>query len=673
MSQYSKTGGKSYQDIYGITQEVKMSDIREFYGLTGPVSLNADLNNSAGGTIPNTNPNSGSNTSMGYGVVSNGRKVAKIGATQVITSGTSWSSRETASTVAEYSIHLTGAGASGGGVSTNQQREGISSGGGGGGSALIGMVNTDFANSSSPSATISIGAGGSFHTYAASSNSGNSGYNGGNTTWTHQGSYATNVRAYGGYRGFKSRQGPYDATAGQVTSTQLAGTAVGEGSTAVGSSGSWGQAATGFGRGYLIPSGGSGGTGGDGPGGTIGSDGKRATSGGSPAMGQATGLQGGSASSSGYTAGVATNAPGILAEWETDLSTDQFKGGNCANHSSGAAGTPTIPPGYGGGSGSSTSESGAGAVHTGGSGLIAVTYYGLTFNDTFRITTSQQELNLATWLTSQGWNGTDAISVTVVNGVYIWSDDTATAGLTIPSSLNGLLTLRNNGYIIGKGGQGGYRNANDFGTGGGDGEAGGPAISNSATGVTLINGYGAYIAGGGGGGGGDEDDADDAGSGGGGAGGGNGGAYPDRRASPGYDGPGGAIGQAGSNGFRTGNGRTSGSGGGAGGGGGAANTTDGGGGGGGGRILPGTGGAGGPQGDESHYEAGSDGGSAGNAGGDTNTGRDYGGGGGGGGWGARGGNVTTADGTSNGGAGGAAISGTAVSLTNSGTIYGSVA
>jgi hypothetical protein len=306
------------------------------------------------------------------------------------------------------------------------------------------------------------------------------------------------------------------------------------------------------------------------------------------------------------------------------------------------------------------------------SGQMAINeWYGSHRTQTFTISSNQQELNLSTWLSANGWDGSAKADVTVNSSVWIWSDETSTAGLTISSSLNGLITLRNYGKIIGKGGQGGYRNENDFGTGGGDGEAGGSAISNSATGTVIINASGAFIAGGGGGGGGDQDGADDAGSGGGGAGGGNGGAYPDRRASPGYDGPGGAIGQSGSNGYRTGDGRTSGSGGGAGGGGGAANTRDGGGGGGGGRILPGSGGAGGPQGSESYYVAGSDGGSAGNAGGDTVTSRDYGGGGGGGGWGARGGNVTTDDGNSSGGAGGAAISGTAVSLSNSGTIYGS--
>lgn len=374
---YSKAGALSFADIYGAAQQRSMSDIREFFGITGSISLNGDLNSSVGGAIPINNPTAGGATSMGYGVVSNGRIVTKIGTTEVITSGTSWTPRETASTVAEYSIHLTGGGASGGGSSTHQGREGWAAGGGASGSALITMTNTDFSNPASPSATIAIAAGGSSHTYIASTNSGSAGYNGGITSWVHQGSYAGNTRAWGGYRGFKSRQGPYTATSAQVTSTQLAGTAVGDGSTAVGSSGSWGQAASGFGRAGLVPTGGAGGTGGNGPGGTVGSDGKKATGGGSPAIGALDGENGSEVGGSGYNVGSATAAPALLAEWETDVTAAQFRGGNAAIHSSGAAGTPTIAPGYGGGSGGSTSEVGAGGVRAGGQGAILVTYYGV--------------------------------------------------------------------------------------------------------------------------------------------------------------------------------------------------------------------------------------------------------------------------------------------------------
>ena len=269
----------------------------------------------------------------------------------------------------------------------------------------------------------------------------------------------------------------------------------------------------------------------------------------------------------------------------------------------------------------------------------------------FTISSNQQELDLETYLTGEGWSGSAFVELTIGSGVYIWSDDTATAGLTVSSAFANRLTIINNGYIIGKGGQGGYRanNATD----------GGPAISNSAAGVKLTNASGAFVAGGGGGGAGSPDSgSDDAGHGGGGAGGGRGGGTLSGRVG----GAGGAIGQVGGNGGSSYSVGTA-YGGGAGGGGGGATDINGGGGGGGGRILGSgaTGGAGG----NSTYDGGA-GGANGDAG--SNQATTYGGGGGGG-WGAAGGNA----GSYTGGAGGAAISGTSITVTNNGTIYGSQA
>lgn len=263
----------------------------------------------------------------------------------------------------------------------------------------------------------------------------------------------------------------------------------------------------------------------------------------------------------------------------------------------------------------------------------------------FIITENQQELNLSTYLTAQGWNGSEKVVVTIDSGVYIWSDDTSVGGLTIPSSMNGKVTITNNGYIIGRGGNGG-------------GYDGGPALVNNATGVTLINASGAYIAGGGGGG---------AGRGGGGAGGGDGASGFRQSVGTLNGGSGGAVGQSGTaaqTAYSGGNGGA-GQGGGTGGGGGGGTTYYDpayGGGGGGGRILTGTGGAGG-SGDPLGPVYGGSGGSANNTGSSGSNG----GGSGGGGWGAAGGG-------SGGGAGGAAISGTAIaSYTNNGTVYGSTA
>lgn len=271
-------------------------------------------------------------------------------------------------------------------------------------------------------------------------------------------------------------------------------------------------------------------------------------------------------------------------------------------------------------------------------------FYGGVREFSHTISSNQEEIDLSTYLTAQGWNGTDVVNVTIASGVYIWSDDTSVGGLTIPSSMNGLVTITNNGYIIGRGGDGG-------------GNDGGPALVNNATGVTLTNASGAFIAGGGGGG---------AGRGGGGAGGGDGATGFRESVGTLLGGVGGDVGQAGTAAqvaYSGGNGGA-GQGGGAGGGGGGGSTffdPSFGGGGGGGRILPGTGGAGGT-GDPSGPVFGGDGGGSNNAG----SGGTSGGGSGGGGWGAAGGG--------GGGAGGAAISGTAIATyTNNGTVYGSTA
>jgi hypothetical protein len=191
----------------------------------------------------------------------------------------------------------------------------------------------------------------------------------------------------------------------------------------------------------------------------------------------------------------------------------------------------------------------------------------------FNITVSgnTQNFNLNTALIAAGWNGTDVVeaTITVNAGVYVWSDSTASAGMSITTlPANSTVALINNGFIIGKGGNGGPSFGIASTADGRAGLPGGPAIS-LANNITITNN--SYIAGGGGGGAGGYDDG-----GGGGAGGGTGGA-----GKQGFSafatvagGAGGSIGQSGSNG--------------------AAQTNTGqneqyGGGGGGGRVLPGTG------------------------------------------------------------------------------------
>lgn len=298
----------------------------------------------------------------------------------------------------------------------------------------------------------------------------------------------------------------------------------------------------------------------------------------------------------------------------------------------------------------------------------------------FTLNSNYQEMNLRNFCLANGWNGIDPVVFTVASNVYIWSDNRAIPALTINGSFPGGITLVNNGFIIGRGGNGHtYTNSGRVLA-----QSGGTAIS-LGTNITIQNN--STIAGGGGGGGSTVVTAYGAvqatisPGGGGGAGGGIGGngrdtyyGYPD---APG--GSGGSPGNAGSNGsfsvwydYYSTYGSV-------------------GGGGGGGRVLPGTGGAGG-QGSSSNLEnsfgrgggAGGGGGAyitsaganaLGGAGGSTNsTGvtativNGFYGGGGGGGWGASGGGPGTA------GSGGAAVTqaGYTVTWTSVGTRYGAI-
>lgn len=259
----------------------------------------------------------------------------------------------------------------------------------------------------------------------------------------------------------------------------------------------------------------------------------------------------------------------------------------------------------------------------------------------------------------------------IPSNIWVWSDSTSTAALTIDISC----TIINEGKIIGRGGNGG-------GTGG----AGGPAIkiNSGVTGVTIENASGAYIAGGGGGGGCEC-------GGGGGAGGGDGANGRDGFGGRGLGGSLNAVGgTAASYNYIAGYGNGGGGGGaGAGGGDSWASTQSAGwagiwSGGGGGRKLGSgaTGGSGGTTrfhtgnyGSGMAYKGG-DGGANGNAGqngpyrganGYFLNGQIYSGSGGGG-WGAAGG---TNNGRA-GGAGGKAVddSGVTYTLTNNGTVYG---
>ena len=112
------------------------------------------------------------------------------------------------------------------------------------------------------------------------------------------------------------------------------------------------------------------------------------------------------------------------------------------------------------------------------------------------ITANQLQLNLRSYLLGVGWDGTSRVEVTVASGIYIWSDNTSIPALDMGGAFPGGLTLVNRGFIMGKGGDGGYQLADR--TTYVAPTAGGPAIA--LRGPISIDNSSGYIGGGGGGG-----------------------------------------------------------------------------------------------------------------------------------------------------------------------------
>lgn len=270
---------------------------------------------------------------------------------------------------------------------------------------------------------------------------------------------------------------------------------------------------------------------------------------------------------------------------------------------------------------------------------------------TYSANTANASLNLSA---IAGYSaGKSDITVTINTGVYIYSTAVGTNGLNITGGTSGdTLTIVNNGYIMGMGGDGGT-------TGGGS--AGGVALNFgfALSGATVTNTSG-YIGGGGGGGSGYTSGASYWTGGGGGAGAGAGGSSSYAGVTS-VGGTGGGIGSVGGNGDSQQAG-------------GVESSIYVNGAGGGGRIIPGTGGggrAGGGSGGGGGYAIEAQPGSGGS--GSSAGGNGIASGAGGGGWGASGG---TSGGS--GGAGGKAVNLNAKSITwtggasSSGRAYGAV-
>jgi hypothetical protein len=127
--------------------------------------------------------------------------------------------------------------------------------------------------------------------------------------------------------------------------------------------------------------------------------------------------------------------------------------------------------------------------------------YGKSNVFTFAISTNQTNANLRTLAINAGWNQSAQVIATISNGIYISSNSTGTPALTVNGTFPNGVRLNNNGFIVGRGGNGGQGGGFDNTTPvpGSAGSAGGLALS-VASALTLANA--GTIAGGGGGGGG---------------------------------------------------------------------------------------------------------------------------------------------------------------------------
>jgi len=136
----------------------------------------------------------------------------------------------------------------------------------------------------------------------------------------------------------------------------------------------------------------------------------------------------------------------------------------------------------------------AGVTTPGSTIIMPTNFYGKANEFPFTISSNTNKGNLATLATAAGWNGSSKVVATINAGVYMYSDTTATAALTVSGSFPGGASLINNGTIVAMGGAG-QRGGPQYTAGG----AGGTALSVSTALSVTNNGT---IAGGGGGGGG---------------------------------------------------------------------------------------------------------------------------------------------------------------------------
>jgi hypothetical protein len=133
--------------------------------------------------------------------------------------------------------------------------------------------------------------------------------------------------------------------------------------------------------------------------------------------------------------------------------------------------------------------------------VMPTNFYGKSNSVTISYTFTSNTANASLAMSAiSGYSaGNSIITITVNNGIYLYSTSTGSYGLNLTGGTAGdTVTLVNNGYIAGRGGTGAYNSSGS----GGSGASGGPALNvGIAVNITIDNtNASAYIGGGGGGG-----------------------------------------------------------------------------------------------------------------------------------------------------------------------------
>ncbi len=185
------------------TTSVSFSQMRDYYGITGPVSLSGSLNKSTI-TVPDTLPEVEEEISVSDFRTKN-RILVKMGITDTITEGdsSSWAPRQP--DAVQLHVYTIGGGGSGGASTADGGREKGGSGGGAGGVAFRRYTPEELVQ-----AVITVGDGGAAVSTASNSGNSKTGRDGGTTTfisYDSDGDITYMMSGGGGQRGRGGRQG----------------------------------------------------------------------------------------------------------------------------------------------------------------------------------------------------------------------------------------------------------------------------------------------------------------------------------------------------------------------------------------------------------------------------------------------------------------------------------